>query len=237
MTRDPRAWLQRSLFAMGMGLCILWLAVWVVARTFQAHENARLEGLSRRDATSLEVATETRREAAASGLVGRIELPRLGIHAIITEGTSERGLLSAVGHVEHTRFPGEPGNVGLAGHRDTYFRNLERVAPGDEIRIHTPDGTFQYAVDSVLIVKPDRVDLLADTDYPALTLVTCYPFHWIGPAPKRFVVRASRVRMAGKPGTLQIRQDPRLPAPTSMVRIPRHAGRHVMTIREAKGER
>src|SRR5437879_113724 len=121
MTRDPGTWLQRGLFVLGTGLCVLWLAVWTASREFQAHEDARLEGLSGRHATSLEVATETRREAAASGLVGRIELPRLGIHAIITEGTSERGLLSAVGHVEHTRFPGEPGNVGLAGHRDTYF--------------------------------------------------------------------------------------------------------------------
>src|SRR5262249_36173363 len=94
-----------------------------------------------------------------------------------------------------TPYPGEPGNVVLAGHRDTYFRDLKDVVTGDLIRITTPDGDYDYQVDSILVVEPDRGDLLGDTGQPSLTLVTCYPFYWVGPAPQRFIIRA---RLAGR---------------------------------------
>jgi len=94
-----------------------------------------------------------------------------------------------IGHVPDTALPGERGNVGLAAHRDTYFRGLKGVAKGDRIRIDTPDGIFSYEVEWARIVDPDRIEVLADTVGLALTLVTCYPFNWIGRAPKRFVVR------------------------------------------------
>ena len=113
---------------------------------------------------------------------------------MVVEGTTDRALLHGIGHLEHTAFPGEAGNVTLAGHRDTYFRRLKGVTRGDTIRVSTPDGSFAYHVDSVLVVKPDRTDLLDPTPSPVLTLVTCYPFHWIGPAPDRFIVRASELR-------------------------------------------
>ncbi|HYM80647.1 MAG TPA: class D sortase [Candidatus Limnocylindria bacterium] len=142
------------------------------------------------------VAAATRAEVRKSGLIGRIEIPRLGIRAIVAEGVANRTLDRAVGHLPATALPGENGNVGLAGHRDTFFRKLSGVRAGDRIRMTTPDGVFRYRVESVRIVKPDRTDLLHADGASRLTLVTCYPFRWLGSAPKRFVVTAKQVTWA-----------------------------------------
>jgi len=123
-------------------------------------------------------------------LVGRIEIPRLGLDAVVAEGIDRGTLRRAVGHMPKTTLPGAPGRTVLAAHRDTFFRPLEMVQPGDVVRMTTLEGRFDYEVDEVLIVDPTRVDLLAPTTYPMLTLVTCYPFHYIGPAPRRFIVNA-----------------------------------------------
>jgi sortase A len=174
---------------MALGVAAILYCAWGLldARLFQHHGRNLLE----RASTSRAVGA--RREAEASGLLGRIEIPRLSISAVVVEGENARALARGVGHVPRTAFPGESGNVGLAGHRDTYFRKLRAIVPGDSVRIVSLDGAFIYTVDSVLIVPPKRVDLLDPTRRPTLTLVTCYPFHWIGPAPKRFVVRAHQV--------------------------------------------
>jgi sortase A len=126
----------------------------------------------------------------SKGALGRIEIRRLGISAIIAEGTDDSTLKRAVGHVPSTSQPGEPGNVGLAAHRDGLFRGLGAVRKNDLIRIETPRGSFSYRVTYRVVVRPSRVDLLDSTAVRSLTLITCYPFHWIGHAPKRFVVRA-----------------------------------------------
>jgi len=97
----------------------------------------------------------------------------------------------AVGYIPGTALPGDLGNFGLAGHRDTFFRKLRDINPDDEIRIVTKDGVFNYYVQRTSIVMPQDVWVLDPTNYPALTLVTCYPFNYIGSAPKRFIVRAS----------------------------------------------
>ena len=188
-----KIWLGRGLIALSAVLLGFWLWVAIDSRNFQHDLARRLAQLGpERFAPTAPLAAATRHEARTSGLVGRIEIPRLGLSAMVVEGTSDRALLHGVGHLEHTAFPGEHGNVTLAGHRDTYFRKLRAVARGDRIRLRTPDGVFVYQVDSVLIVKPTRTDLLAPTRNPTLTLVTCYPFHWIGPAPDRFIIRASQ---------------------------------------------
>ncbi len=144
-----------------------------------------------------------RRVLAPGDMVGRIEIPRLGLRAVILEGTSTRCLRRAVGHIEGTSLPGEGGNTGLAGHRDTFFRALRNIKDGDKIVLDTLEGTFQYVVESMRIVKPQRVEVLGATAAPALTLVTCYPFNYIGSAPKRFIVRARQVdadyRLASDP--------------------------------------
>ena len=131
------------------------------------------------------------------GLIGRIEIPRLGVAAIVREGTSRRTLELAVGHVAGTALPGQHGNVGLAAHRDTYFRRLAGIRKNDTIRITTPDAIWEYKVQSTAVVDPDAVEVLAATDDAMLTLVTCYPFGYVGPAPRRFIVRA---RQTGPPG-------------------------------------
>jgi sortase A len=111
------------------------------------------------------------------------------VDAIVLDGVDDATLARGVGHLPQTAYPGEKANVVIAGHRDSYFRGLHGIARGDAIRVVTPDGTSSHVVDRTLIVPPERVDVLAAGDSPRLTLVTCYPFHWIGPAPKRFIVQ------------------------------------------------
>src|SRR5688500_14334753 len=168
---------------------------------FQSQLARRLEstGSSASVSSALEEADVTRREAMTSGLVGRLEIPRLGVSAMVTEGITEQALGRGIGHVPNTELPGEGGHVGLASHRDTYFRRLNAIAKGDRVRLRTPDGVFSYEVEWARVVDPDRIDLLEDTERPALTLVTCYPFNWVGSAPKRFVVRC---RPIAKPAVL-----------------------------------
>lgn len=126
-------------------------------------------------------------------LVGRIEVPRIGLSAIVFEGTGDGTLEKGVGHVTGTSMPGADGNVALAAHRDTFFRPLERIAVGDEIRVTTPSASDTYVVRSTTIVKPTDTDVLKPQGEPRLTLITCYPFHFIGHAPKRYIVQASRI--------------------------------------------
>jgi len=195
MHEGQRRALGRGLLALGSALLLYCLCVWLDARMFQGALARRLDSFGRGGvhATPLRRASASRREALASGLVGQIEIPRAGIRAMIVEGTTSGALQRGVGHVTGSAFPGEIGNVALAAHRDSYFARLGKVAVGDVIRLRTPDGTFAYRVDSILIVAPDRGDLLRATRRPRLTLVTCYPFHWIGPAPRRYVVQALAV--------------------------------------------
>jgi len=106
---------------------------------------------------------------ADPGLVGRVEIPRLKISVIVREGADEDTLESAVGHVPHTALPGARGNVGIAAHRDTYFRNVRNIRKGDVIRMVTTKATYEYAVESMKIVKPSQVEVLDPTPQPALT--------------------------------------------------------------------
>ena len=92
-----------------------------------------------------------------------------------------------------TALPGDPGNVVLAGHRDTFFRRLKDVRPGDRVTLTTPEGVFNYDIDSTAVVAPDRMEVLAPSASSSLTLITCYPFNYVGPAPDRFIVRARPV--------------------------------------------
>jgi LPXTG-site transpeptidase (sortase) family protein len=123
--------------------------------------------------------------------VGRLEIPSIDLSVIVLEGTDERGLSLGVGHIEGTAPLGARGNVGIAGHRDGFFRDLRSITWGDRIIVTTLDGRSVYQVDDWLVVDPKDVEFLASSKKSSLTLVTCYPFNYIGPAPRRFVVRAS----------------------------------------------
>jgi sortase A len=135
--------------------------------------------------------------AAAAGAdgarpAGLLRIPRLGIEAAVFDGTDEWALDLGVGRVEGTARLGEPGNVALAGHRDGFFRRLEYVADGDVLEVVSPDGRVdRYVVDSTVVVEPTDVHVLDPTDSPIVTLITCYPFRFVGRAPQRFIVRAA----------------------------------------------
>jgi sortase A len=131
--------------------------------------------------------------AVVGSLIGRIKIPRLLLSVVVAEGVDNTTLRRAVGHIPGTAMPGEAGNVGLAGHRDTFFRSLKDVRIKDEIQVSTLDGLFKYEVVSLRIVEPDNVGVLAPSGDNVLTLVTCYPFYFVGPAPQRWIVRAIQV--------------------------------------------
>lgn len=126
-------------------------------------------------------------------VIGELEIPRLGVSVIVVEGAESGDLKHAVGHIIGTSLPGESGNVGIAGHRDTFFRPLRFTQRGDKIALRTLRGTYRYRVISTTLVQPTDVQVLNPIGRDALTLVTCYPFYYLGRAPQRFIVRAERL--------------------------------------------
>jgi sortase A len=124
---------------------------------------------------------------------GTILIPRLGVEGNILEGADDDTLRVAVGHIPGTALPGTAGNTALAAHRYGYFKGLRGVRKGDRITVRTRAGTYHYAVDHIDVVEVTDISVLAPTPTPTLTLVTCYPFDFIGAAPQRFIVRAHRL--------------------------------------------
>ncbi len=133
------------------------------------------------------------RSLAEGDVLGELQVPRLGINEIVVQGDSAADLRLAVGHLSNTVLPGEWGNVALAGHRDTFFRPLRDIRVGDEIRFKTSERIFEYRVESIEVVGPKDVRVLKSTTGHDLTLLTCFPFHFVGSAPKRFIVHAREV--------------------------------------------
>ena len=119
-----------------------------------------------------------------------LRIPRIQLEVPVLEGTDEVTLNRAVGHIEKTAAPGTLGNSGIAGHRDGFFRGLKDLRAGDAIELDTLEGTEVYLIERTWIVDPDDISVLDPTSDPVLTLVTCYPFYFVGPAPKRYIVRA-----------------------------------------------
>jgi sortase A len=148
--------------------------------------------------SSLAEADRARRESpdakTVAGLpLGRLEIGSIGLAAVIMDGIDGKTLGVAVGHIPGTPLPGQPGNVGLAAHRDTFFRGLRKIHKDDEITLVTLHGSYRYRVDSTRVVKADNIGVLAATTNDYLTLVTCYPFYFVGTAPQRFIVRSHRI--------------------------------------------
>ena len=167
---------------------------------FQRRESRDLDRLLR----DQRAASESTPAAVADGLIGRIEIPRLLLSAVVIEGTDKTTLRRAVGHIPGTALPGQPGNVGLTGHRDTFFRPLKDLRIKDEVQLSTLKGNFEYEVESLRVVEPDNVGVLAPSGENVLTMVTCYPFYYVGPAPKRWIVRANQVSpQAVPPSTVE----------------------------------
>jgi sortase A len=183
-------WTSRLLFIAG-ALAVSYVAFALLhAKYYQALAGLSFEKqMQVDDSTALNAHNTAVKEG---DILGRIEIPRLGVKVVILEGTTSQTLRLGVGHIEGTALPGETGNIAIAGHRDTYFRALKDIRANDEIEIQSATGIARYEVDKVQVVAPENVEVLAPSPGPALTLVTCYPFHFIGAAPERFVVHAHK---------------------------------------------
>jgi sortase A len=191
MSRTLRAVRLVARVLLTAGLLALGYAAYVVihAHAYQAIEQRRFEE-TRPDASAAPAVVDGR-------VIGAILIPRLGLTAIVVQGESAAILQRAVGHLADTALPGESGNVVLAGHRDTFFRPLKRVHAGDAITLKTPNGDCEYVVESTAVVPPSDVQVLQPTSGRTLTLITCFPFSYVGPAPDRFIVRAREMKAPG----------------------------------------
>jgi sortase A len=186
---------QYAFWFTGALLCSLCAGAYLERRFYQAAENRRLEEALVSNAARpapVRAPRESSRRTAGS-LVGRLEIERLGLSAIVLEGSESRTLSRGVGRIPETADPGQDGNVVLSGHRDTFFRPLRQIRAGDRVTLQTPIGLYRYVVEWTAVVEPtDNASLKATADR-SLTLVTCYPFRYVGPAPQRFIVRARQV--------------------------------------------
>ena len=197
--------LERLLLAFGIACLGYYAYVSAETALYQAYETRELDAiLSSAVPTPIPPGTEragaarssttvnlSRPRPAAGTALGRLEIPRLGVSAIVRAGSDSKTLRLAVGHIGGTALPGELGNIGLAAHRDTFFRRLGEIRPDDQVRLVTREGVFVYRVQGTKVVEPRETWVLSPTNEPALTLVTCYPFRYVGSAPQRFIVRAS----------------------------------------------
>ncbi|HYB95954.1 MAG TPA: class D sortase [Vicinamibacterales bacterium] len=184
-----RSWLvhlcEWLLLGIGLGCLGTFAYETVEARRFQAEQTAAFEREARRQAAPARV--------RPGGLVGMLDVPRLQLTTPVIEGDDDGTLKRAAGHLPDTPLPWEPGNSAIAGHRDGLFRPLKNVKIGDEIRFRTTRDEYVYRVTKTTIVEPDDLSVLAPQSSATLTLITCYPFYYVGNAPKRFIIHAERL--------------------------------------------
>jgi sortase A len=197
---SPWSWLERTLWAAGIALG-LWTTLVVVQNRYYAQLPIPAASAAALGSPRLpgEEGSNTSGAAPREGGVergawlARLEVPGVSLSATVLEGSDDRTLSRAAGHIEYTPLPGEPGNIGIAGHRDTTFSALRDVEVGDLLSLVTASRVFEYRVSRTWIVNPDDVHVLDATPTASLTLVTCYPFNFLGNAPKRFIVRGELV--------------------------------------------
>jgi sortase A len=181
--------------------------VWAGAHFYQAFEawrfDANAHGLSRSPAGVSEAPAVKliHSQVMPDSVLGRMKIPRIGISVMVLEGDDGHTLRFAAGHVPYTALPGHPGNVAIAGHRDTFFRALRNIRKDDTITFKTATGYFEYRVQGIWVVAPEQVEVLDPTARPSLTLITCFPFHFVGAAPYRFIVRARQIAAGGRTGS------------------------------------
>ena len=206
------SWTQSLLLILGLLLIGIYVAAYfyreVVSRaTLKRFDDLRTEALVKPAAALLPTSgfkfdfslwSKKRIAEYEESLVARINPPlavlrisKVQLEVPVLEGTDDLTLNRGVGHIAGTVEPGEEGNIGIAGHRDGFFRVLKDIGPGDTIELETPRGTDKYTVDQVVLVSPKDVSVLGPRPIRSLTLVTCYPFYFIGSAPQRYIVQAS----------------------------------------------
>ena len=183
-------WSQRFFLAIAVSMLAWCGYVLADAWSFQRTEGRQLEALpSGRIDTAVAVLAP-----ATGGLVGRIDIPRLSLSVVVIEGTGSAALRRAAGHISGTAMPGQRGNMAISAHRDTFFRPLRNIRKGDVITVTTREREYRYGVLSTHIVMPSNVAVLQSDGRELLTLVTCYPFYFVGAAPGRFIVQAERLK-------------------------------------------
>jgi len=193
-----RAIVSAILVTIGIGCLTWWAADGAATAAFQRQQTSVFDRTLTRPAAPEKPPARSPSVPSAvivppHGLVGRIEIPRVHLSAMILEGDDDATLARAIGHLPDTAMPWDQGNSALAAHRDTFFRPLRNVREGDEIHVTTRQGPLSYRVTQIKITTPDDVQVLAQSPTPVLTLVTCYPFYYVGNAPKRYIVRAERL--------------------------------------------
>lgn len=192
-----RVWrsLEWALLAVGVALGVYCAVILVEAQRTRRLpiEPVRVTMSLPGDAGSPPARSPARVAPTPGTVIGRIDIPSLHLSTPVLEGSDDATLSRGSGHIEDTPFPGEPGNIGIAGHRDTVFRPLKRVKIGAEMILTTSDRVYRYRIAKAFIVNPEDVYVLDPTEDPTLTLVTCYPFEFIGHAPRRFIVQARRI--------------------------------------------
>ncbi len=173
------------------GLCLGWyLTDYVRARVYASYEEYRLANAL----NSARRFNPSPPPLTTGDFIGEIDVQRIGLRAIVLEGDDAKTLRLGTGHIPGTALPGGTGNVAIAAHRDRFFRPLRHIRKDDEICVTTMRGTFRYLVDWTRVVDPKDTRVLTSSHHPTLTLVTCYPFYYVGSAPNRFVVRAHQVQ-------------------------------------------
>lgn len=182
-------WLERALLVVGV-TCLAYYGYHIVeARQFQQAQAAVVE--ERLATEPVPALAPVSRERGAFAL---LEIPRLKISTPVLAGDDEETLDLGVGHLPDTPRPWESGNSAFAAHRDGVFRPLKDIRIGDEVHVRSPEGVFTYRVKETKVVKPDDLSVLDRSETDTLTLITCYPFSYVGHAPRRFIVRAEKLR-------------------------------------------
>jgi sortase A len=194
-------WIERAAFAVGV-VCLAWVFVtWKHAAFYQISARRQIADMASAAPAPDPLTVPVPFTAGGlrdNGLIGVLEVPRIELSVALVDSVDPRALRLAAGHVPSTPWPWASGNAAFAAHRDTFFRPLGRVRDGDQLTVRTRHGVFRYRVLRTLVVAPEDVWVL---DPPGeavdLTLVTCYPFTYVGAAPRRFIVHATRIAMEG----------------------------------------
>jgi sortase A len=190
MTARHRSRLQvlEWVLASAGAACLAWYGVVTVrAVQYQRTQSSKLERGVTESPTILRTRTAKK---SAHQLIGRLQIPRVHLSVMIVDGDDDDTLKVAAGHLPDTPLPWEFGNSAVAGHRDSFFRPLSGVKMNDRVTLTTPHGEFHYTVANLQVVEPNDLSVLTQAGHSSLTLVTCYPFAYVGRAPKRFIVRA-----------------------------------------------
>jgi sortase A len=206
MTLHSPIWrpIQRSLLWFGAAALAYVAATAGYATLHQGYQSRKFEAeLAMRRNISRSI-LEPPPDLHEGDLLGRIDIDHIGLSVMVLQGIEERTLIAGAGHVPGTSLPGSEGNVVIAAHRDTFFRKLEKILPGDRIRLSTFHGSYEYIVDSVETVDPTATQVMESRDYRELTLITCFPFYFVGAAPRRFVVHARPANSGEGPGWVEL---------------------------------